>query len=131
MKKYAFIALTAFAVLFTACNSTGSKKEAETTQSETTEMTVHGEGEHAVMAVGGSCDMCKDLIEKTASGVAGVTSVAYDLDAEQLHFHFDASQTNVETVSKALASVGYDTELDKAPDDVYNALPGCCKYREI
>jgi Cu(I)/Ag(I) efflux system membrane fusion protein len=44
--------------------------------------------------------------------------------------HFDTAKTSLEAISKAIAQVGHDTEFDKAPDDVYNALPGCCKYRK-
>jgi mercuric ion binding protein len=28
----------------------------------------------------------------------------------------------------AIAAVGYDTEMHKAKDEVYNKLPECCKY---
>jgi len=31
-------------------------------------------------------------------------------------------------VEKAIAAVGHDTENHSAPDDVYEALPGCCLY---
>jgi len=33
------------------------------------------------------------------------------------------------TISKALAAVGHDTDRHKADDAVYEALPGCCHYR--
>jgi len=32
------------------------------------------------------------------------------------------------TIHKKIASVGYDTELETANDEVYNNLHGCCQY---
>ena len=131
MKKYVLATIVAVSMIFTACNSTGSKKGSDTSSTtEGTEMTVANE-QHALMKVGGSCEMCTGRIEKTAKDVPGVTLASYDLASEELHFHFDGTKTNVETVSKALAAAGHDTDKDKASDDVYNALPGCCKYRDL
>jgi hypothetical protein len=31
-------------------------------------------------------------------------------------------------IHKAIAKVGYDTEMEKADDEVYNNLQGCCQY---
>ena len=31
-------------------------------------------------------------------------------------------------IQKAVAKVGHDTDMHKAEDKVYNALPGCCLY---
>jgi hypothetical protein len=36
----------------------------------------------------------------------------------------------LETVQKAIAGAGHDTELFKAGDEMYNALPACCHYRK-
>lgn len=131
MKKYFLMTAMAVFVMFTACNSGSSKSSSDTSaNAPATEMMATNE-QHAEMNVGGSCDMCKDRIEKVAGGIEGVTLASYDLENEKLHFHFDGSKTNVEAVSKALASAGHDTDKDKAPDDVYNSLPGCCKYREL
>jgi Cu(I)/Ag(I) efflux system membrane fusion protein len=47
-----------------------------------------------------------------------------------LHLNYDGSKTSLDTISKAISKVGHDTEKDKAGDKVYNALPGCCKYRK-
>jgi Cu(I)/Ag(I) efflux system membrane fusion protein len=65
---------------------------------------------HALLGVRGSCEMCKERIEKEANSIPGVTSASYNLEKEQLHFHFDESKTSVDAVSKALAAVGHDTE---------------------
>ncbi|MDO5523660.1 MAG: cation transporter [Bacteroidia bacterium] len=131
MKKYVLVTAMAVFVMFTACNTGGSRNASDSSaDAPATEMMAADE-QHAEMNVGGSCEMCKDRIEKVAGEIEGVTLASYDLENEKLHFHFDGSKTKVETVSKALAAAGHDTDNDKAPDDVYNSLPGCCKYRDL
>lgn len=131
MKKYVLVTFMAVFVMFTACNSGSSKSSSGVSENTpATEVSAVNE-QHAEMIVGGSCDMCKDRIEKVAGEIAGVALASYDLENEKLHFHFDGTKTSIETVSKALAAAGHDTDKDKAPDDVYNSLPGCCKYREL
>lgn len=87
-------------------------------------------GTHQMLKVGGSCEMCKDRIEKTAKGVNGVIAAVWDLKSHELHLDFDDKKTSVEAISKAIAAVGHDTELHKADDKVYEALPACCLYRK-
>lgn len=86
--------------------------------------------EHAMLSVEGSCDMCKARIEKAALGVKGVSSAVWDTKTKELHLNFDASVTSLSAISKAVAQVGHDTENDTADSKVYDALPGCCKYRK-
>ena len=96
----------------------------------------HGHGEvsagheHAMLTVQGLCGMCKERIEKTAMGVKGVSSASWDASTKQLHLHFDAGQTDLDRISQAIAKAGHDTDKHKAEQKVYDALPGCCKYRE-
>ena len=71
--------------------------------------------------------MCKTRIEKTVK-TEGVTSANWDQKTHMLAVTFDPAKTNVDSLSKKLASVGHDTEKYKATDDVYNKLPGCCHY---
>lgn len=121
--SYLMIAVAMIAAV-NACSKTTSGKETEIPATEP-ESTIT----HAHLMVNGSCEMCKKRIESAAEAVAGVAGVEWDGEAQQLHLNFDAAETSLEIISKALANAGYDTELDKASDDVYNALPGCCKYR--
>ena len=86
---------------------------------------------HANLKVGGSCGMCKTRIEKTVKAIDGVTSAEWSLEKRELHIHFDSDKTNADEICKALAKVGHDTDKFKAEDSVYDALPGCCKYRTI
>jgi hypothetical protein len=78
----------------------------------------------------GLCGMCKSRIEKTAKA-EGATSAAWDSKTQMLTVTFDPSKTSKDALSKKIASVGHDTELYKAPDDVYENLPGCCHYERL
>ncbi|MDO5523659.1 MAG: efflux RND transporter periplasmic adaptor subunit [Bacteroidia bacterium] len=87
-------------------------------------------GEHATLMVQGLCEMCKDRIEKTARGINGVYSAVWELKTRELHLDFDKALTSKAAISKAVAAVGHDTDMHKADNNVYEALPACCKYRE-
>ena len=85
--------------------------------------------EHAMLAVQGLCEMCKDRIEKAAKSVSGVTSASWDIKTKQLHLNFDPVKTSADAVAKAIAKAGHDTDKYKADKATYDALPACCKYR--
>jgi len=121
---YVFAAV-ALILTANACSGSASKQAESNAVDEVKSQVVH-----AMLAVKGSCGMCKTRIEKTAQAIEGVTVAEWSQEAQELHLHFDAAKTSREAISKALAAVGHDTELDKAPDEVYNALPGCCQYRK-
>lgn len=86
--------------------------------------------EHAMMTVQGLCEMCKERIEKAAMSVKGVSSASWDGTAKQLHLNYDPAQTDLDKISQVVAKAGHDTDKHKADQKVYDALPGCCKYRE-
>jgi Cu(I)/Ag(I) efflux system membrane fusion protein len=125
MKKLIyFIAVVFLMATGSSCSKSNSAKN-ETAQTE-----VKSSVSHAMLTVNGSCGMCKERIEKTAKGIDGVSTAEWDSETQKLHLHFDTAKTSLKTVSEALAKVGHDTDLDKASDEVYNALPDCCKYRK-
>ena len=78
--------------------------------------------------VRGNCGMCEKRIEKAALSVDGVSKADWNKETQKLEVVFDDTKTNVDKIQKAVAKVGHDTEKYKAPDDVYNKLPGCCLY---
>jgi len=80
------------------------------------------------LKVFGACGMCKTRIEKAASSVKGVTSANWNSTKNMLVYSYNGI-VKKQDVSNALIKVGHDTEMGKAQDDVYNKLPGCCKYR--
>ena len=84
---------------------------------------------HAIFGVKGSCDMCKERIEKAAKGVNGVLPAHWDKDTQMIHLQYDPQKTSPKAISKAIAKVGHDTDIDKADKAVYDKLPACCHYR--
>ena len=74
--------------------------------------------------------MCKERIETAAKSVSGVGSAEWSSETKMLQVKFDASKTNSDTIQKAIAKVGHDTENFKAPENVYKELPECCLYRK-
>ena len=78
--------------------------------------------------VKGNCGMCKSRIEKAALSVDGVSKADWDKETEMLSVTFKEAKTDLDKIQLAIAKVGHDTPLHKANDDVYNKLPGCCKY---
>lgn len=86
--------------------------------------------EFAQARKGGSCDMCKERIETAAKGVSGVRSALWDREKQMIHLQLDPSETSADAVAKAIAAAGHDTDKYKAVKAVYDALPGCCKYRD-
>ena len=78
--------------------------------------------------VKGNCGMCEKRIEKAALSVEGVSKADWDKETKKLEVVFDDVKTNVNKVQMAVAKVGHDTKMHKAKTEVYNKLPGCCKY---
>lgn len=80
--------------------------------------------------VQGVCGMCENRIEK-ALKIKGVKSADWDVDTKMLSLVFDPSRISLDKVHSVLADVGHDTELQKAKESTYKALPDCCHYREM
>jgi cation transport ATPase len=81
--------------------------------------------------VAGACGMCKTRIEKAANDVEGVNEASWDKETHMLAVTLSNDEVDVMEVHKVMAKVGHDTELFKAKDEVYNKLPGCCKYERL
>ena len=80
------------------------------------------------ITVWGKCEMCKSKIEK-ASTDAGAASASWNEKTQLLVVSYDASKTSNNAIQKKIASVGYDTQDEKAPDASYNNLEKCCQYK--
>ena len=78
--------------------------------------------------VWGKCDMCKTLIEKTVKSIEGIKTARWNVVSGKMKIKFNPELTNLDDIHKAIALVGYDTELYKATDESYNNLHFCCKY---
>ena len=78
--------------------------------------------------VSGNCGMCKARIEKAAKSVDGVSTAVWDNETKMAEVSFDTKKTDIHKVHMAIAKAGHDTDMHKASDEVYEELPGCCKY---
>lgn len=78
--------------------------------------------------VSGNCEMCESKIEKAAK-IVGVVKADWSTKTKLLTLVYDPKKVKSDDVQKKIAAVGYDTPKFKATSAVYNALPGCCKYR--
>lgn len=76
----------------------------------------------------GNCGMCETRIEKAVSNLDGVTKADWNKETKMLEVTFDESKVKLDNIHKAVAKVGHDTDKEKAKDEVYNSLHGCCKY---
>ena len=72
--------------------------------------------------------MCKSIIEKATESIDGVKYARWDSKKGLMKVKFLSDKTNLKEIQKAIANVGYDTELYRANDEVYNNLHYCCKY---
>lgn len=78
--------------------------------------------------VKGNCGMCETRIEKAANSVGGVSKADWNKETKVLEVTFDDAKTSTDKIEVAVAKVGHDTPHHKAKDEVYDKLPGCCKY---
>lgn len=79
--------------------------------------------------VGGTCGMCQERIENAAMQLQGVKKASWDLNTNLLTLKI-TSDFYEDDLHTHLNSVGHDTEVSKATDEVYENLHGCCKYRD-
>jgi copper chaperone CopZ len=92
---------------------------------------VFGANKSEQFIVKGLCGMCESRIEKTALSVDGVSKADWNRETNQLVVVFDDEATQLDAIHQAIAKAGHDTEKHKAKDEVYNKLPGCCKYERM
>ena len=77
----------------------------------------------------GNCIQCKIRIE-AALKTRGIDSAVWDIDTKLLALKYDATVISIDRIHQKIANAGHDTELKKATDKTYNALPECCLYRD-
>lgn len=84
--------------------------------------------EEVEFTVLGNCGMCKDRIESAAYSVRGVRSANWDQEKQLLTLTFRTDRTDQETVEKAIAKVGHDTENFLTDEETHANLHHCCIY---
>jgi len=76
----------------------------------------------------GNCGSCEKRIEKAALSVDGVSVADWNKETKMMEVTLDDSKTDVHKVGMAIAKAGHDTDMHRATDEAYDALPGCCHY---
>ncbi|MDR0792106.1 MAG: carboxypeptidase-like regulatory domain-containing protein, partial [Chitinophagaceae bacterium] len=92
-------------------------------------VSIHAQNTSATFKVYGNCVQCKNRIE-SAVHVKGVSKADWNVDTKMLSLIYNPSIISLEKIHQKIADAGHDTELKKAKDEVYNALPSCCWYRK-
>lgn len=93
-----------------------------------TETATEANIQHEEFKVSGNCGMCEETIETAAKALAGVNEADWSQETKMIHVSFNSDKIKLSEIHKAIAKVGYDTELERADDEVYNNLHGCCQY---
>jgi Cu(I)/Ag(I) efflux system membrane fusion protein len=123
MKK--LIGLVLVALVLATSYSCSSKKE------KTEEVTESAVSATMKVPVSGACGMCKTRIENIANSFESITDAVWDAETQTLTFAFDLDNEQTQALGDALAAAGHDNGFATASDEAYNALPGCCHYREL
>ena len=113
-----FCATSGFAQISTAPSTT-----AITTQTNAKGITT------TQLKVSGNCGMCKRHIEE-ACVIKGVKAAEWNAKTGVLNLKFDSKRTDLNKIAAAIAKSGYDSDLAKADEKVYNKLAKCCQYRD-
>ena len=89
--------------------------------------------------VNGVCGMCEKRIESNCLNIKGVKMADWNRETGTLKIIFNEKKISLDAISRSIASIGHDTKLITsdvdsgwitAPDEVYEKLPMCCKYRD-
>lgn len=77
----------------------------------------------------GNCPQCKGRMEN-ACDAKGIKMAEWDVETKQMTVVYNPAKITLEQIHQLIANCGHDTDLKKAPDEVYKKLPDCCLYRE-
>jgi len=108
LKNSFFITVASFTILTASCSSEENKAEAS-------------------FKVYGNCGMCEETIEGSLDQ-KGIYIADWNRDTKMIDVSYDSEKYSLEDLHKLIASVGYDTELERADDEVYEDLHSCCQY---
>ena len=81
--------------------------------------------------VAGNCGMCEARIEKAAKSVEGVSAADWDKETKMIEVSYNPEKSDINKIHQAIAKSGHDTSKQKASTEVYDKLPGCCKYERM
>ncbi len=132
MKRTFLSLIIVFSFFVYSCNS-GSNSEGDNVEN-TDQENVIDDSEAAVATttfmVYGNCGMCATRIEDALKSLDGVETAKWNIETKKVTVSFDEAKVKEDLMHKKVAEVGHDTEKEKATDEVYDSLAGCCKYRD-
>ncbi|MFW5758357.1 MAG: heavy-metal-associated domain-containing protein [Bacteroidota bacterium] len=76
----------------------------------------------------GNCGMCKERIENAAYSVKGVRRANWDEQSKMLTLVYRNDRTEQETIERAIAKAGHDTENIITDEETHANLHHCCIY---
>ena len=79
--------------------------------------------------VNGACGMCQDRIENAAQKVAGVKKAKWNSQSKMLKLQV-ANNFDTLSIHHQMASIGHDTRIYLASQQIYDQLHYCCQYRD-
>ena len=80
--------------------------------------------------VDGVCGMCEKRIESNCLATKGIKMADWNKENRMLKVIFNEKKISLDEIHKKVASIGHDTKLETAPEEAYNKLDMCCKYRD-
>tara|TARA_Y100000739_G_scaffold78982_1_gene67000 strand:- start:145 stop:540 length:396 start_codon:yes stop_codon:yes gene_type:complete len=81
--------------------------------------------------VDGVCMMCENRIEKKTLDKKGIKLADWNLENRTLKLVYNDKKISMSEIHKFIASIGHDTEAEKASDESYKLLDPCCQYRDV
>lgn len=115
-----------------ACCAKGESESASATTTDQAEILLAAtpvKAKEKSFKVLGNCGMCKKRIEGSLARVEGVYQAEWQAEIQMLTVQFDKKKISLQEIHKKVAAVGHDTEKQRAPDEVYAKLHGCCQYQ--
>jgi copper chaperone CopZ len=75
-----------------------------------------------------NCEHCIERIEGVLKPTAGILSARMDVSVGKLFVSYNSQTISNNQIQKMVANIGHDTKNYRAADNIYKALPACCKY---
>ena len=73
------------------------------------------------------CGMCQKTIEMGLKKIQGVNSSNVDLETKKTKVIYTINKSNIKTIEKAIADLGYQANDQLADPIAYEKLPACCQ----
>ena len=85
--------------------------------------------EKASFKVKGVCEMCEERIEKGTVKLKGVKYADWDILSNNISLIYNSKKISLDKIHRQISLLGHSTEKYEAPEEIYNSLPDCCRYK--